>query len=92
MRLLYLLLQRFGSCTDAFFQRAYDEYTSELSSGHLLWSPVHSSEAFWSENALKLNEKDYQQLKLVYLLDLLLVLTMRCNSLQSAGKAFERIE
>ncbi|KAF8519318.1 ATPase, V1 complex, subunit H [Hysterangium stoloniferum] len=41
----------------------YDEYASELSSGHLLWSPVHTSEAFWSENATKLNEKDYEQLK-----------------------------
>ncbi|KAF8589958.1 ATPase, V1 complex, subunit H [Ramaria rubella] len=50
---------------NAHFQNltTYDEYTSELSSGHLLWSPVHSSETFWSENATKLNEKDYHQLK-----------------------------
>jgi len=41
----------------------YDEYTSELASGHLSWSPPHSSDTFWSENASKLNEKDYQQLK-----------------------------
>ncbi|KAF8494498.1 ATPase, V1 complex, subunit H [Gautieria morchelliformis] len=41
----------------------YDQYTSELSSGHLIWSPVHDSEAFWSENAMKLNESDYHQLK-----------------------------
>ena len=43
--------------------RTYDEYTSELSSGHLSWSPVHSSEAFWKENATKLNERDYEQLR-----------------------------
>ncbi|KAF8894443.1 armadillo-type protein [Infundibulicybe gibba] len=41
----------------------YDEYTSELSSGHLSWTPVHESEDFWKENAIKLNDKDYEQLK-----------------------------
>ncbi|KAG8863757.1 H(+)-transporting V1 sector ATPase subunit H [Tulasnella sp. 330] len=41
----------------------YDEYTSELSSGHLSWTPVHDSETFWKENASKLNERDYEQLK-----------------------------
>ncbi|KAJ3762955.1 armadillo-type protein [Lentinula raphanica] len=41
----------------------YDEYTSELASGHLSWSPVHESDDFWKENATKLNEKDYGQLK-----------------------------
>jgi V-type H+-transporting ATPase subunit H len=43
--------------------RTYDEYTSELASGHLSWTPVHESEDFWKENATKLNEKDYEQLK-----------------------------
>ncbi|KIJ27416.1 hypothetical protein M422DRAFT_37773, partial [Sphaerobolus stellatus SS14] len=37
----------------------YDEYTSELASGHLSWSPVHTSDIFWSENAAKLNQKDH---------------------------------
>jgi len=41
----------------------FDEYTSELSSGHLSWTPVHDSETFWKENAAKLNERDYEQLK-----------------------------
>jgi len=41
----------------------YDEYTSELSSGHLSWTPVHESDDFWKENATKLNEKDFRQLK-----------------------------
>ncbi|KDQ60593.1 hypothetical protein JAAARDRAFT_31557 [Jaapia argillacea MUCL 33604] len=51
------LRARFDSLT------TYDEYTSELSSGHLSWTPVHESETFWKENAVKLNDKGYQQLK-----------------------------
>jgi V-ATPase subunit H len=51
-----------------FLFRTYDQYTSELSSGHLIWSPVHDSETFWSENAMKLNESDYHQLKFIYVL------------------------
>ncbi|PVG03092.1 ATPase, V1 complex, subunit H [Serendipita vermifera] len=43
----------------------YDEYTSELASGLLSWSPVHTSDEFWKENAVRLNEKDYQQLKVL---------------------------
>lgn len=45
--------------------RTYDEYTSELSSGHLSWTPVHESDDFWKENATKLNDKDREQLKCV---------------------------
>jgi V-type H+-transporting ATPase subunit H len=41
----------------------YDEYSSELTSGHLSWTPVHESMDFWKENATKLNDKDYEQLK-----------------------------
>ncbi|TFK42799.1 armadillo-type protein [Crucibulum laeve] len=51
------LNERFQSLT------TYDEYTSELSSGHLSWTPVHESEDFWKENAIKLNDKDHEQLK-----------------------------
>lgn len=43
--------------------RTYDEYSSELTSGHLSWTPVHESELFWKENASKLNDKNYEQLK-----------------------------
>lgn len=32
----------------------YDEYVSEVSSGHLTWSAVHESEDFWKENAERL--------------------------------------
>ncbi|KAF8078172.1 armadillo-type protein [Lyophyllum atratum] len=41
----------------------YDKYTSELSSGHLSWTPVHESESFWKENAARLNDNDCEQLK-----------------------------
>ena len=43
--------------------RTYDEYTSELASGHLSWTPVHESDDFWKENATRLNAKDYEQLR-----------------------------
>ena len=43
--------------------RTWDEYTSELTSGHLSWTPVHESDMFWHENAAKLNEKDHAHLK-----------------------------
>ncbi|KAJ7771798.1 ATPase V1 complex subunit H [Mycena metata] len=43
----------------------YDEYSSELTSGHLSWTPVHESDDFWKENATKLNDKDYEQLKVL---------------------------
>ncbi|KAI6129138.1 armadillo-type protein [Pisolithus thermaeus] len=48
----------------------YDVYTSELASNHLTWTPVHESEEFWRENAHRLHERDYAQLKaLIQLLD-----------------------
>ncbi|GBE82511.1 ATPase V1 complex subunit H [Sparassis latifolia] len=43
----------------------YDEYSSELISGHLSWTPVHESDLFWKENAEKLNNKDHEQLKML---------------------------
>ncbi|KAM5539127.1 hypothetical protein V8D89_007350 [Ganoderma adspersum] len=51
------LSTRFESLT------TYDEYRSELLSGHLSWTPVHESDLFWKENATKLNDKDYELLK-----------------------------
>ncbi|KAH9997541.1 ATPase V1 complex subunit H [Russula vinacea] len=41
----------------------WDEYTSELTSGHLSWTPVHDSDLFWKENVTRLNEKDHFYLK-----------------------------
>lgn len=45
------------------FYSSFDEYSSELKSGRLEWSPVHKSEKFWRENAVRLNEKNYELLK-----------------------------
>ncbi|XP_056679895.1 V-type proton ATPase subunit H isoform X1 [Monodelphis domestica] len=44
---------------------SFDEYSSELKSGRLEWSPVHKSEKFWRENAIRLNEKNYELLKIL---------------------------
>ncbi|GAA6010502.1 hypothetical protein JCM11491_006969 [Sporobolomyces phaffii] len=41
----------------------YDEYKSELATGHLTWSPPHKNEDFWRDNAAKLTERDREQLK-----------------------------
>ncbi len=43
----------------------FDVYESELRSGHLEWSPPHQSDAFWKQNAQKLNENEYELLKLL---------------------------
>ncbi|KAI9067067.1 ATPase V1 complex subunit H [Trametes sanguinea] len=53
------LSARFESLT------TYDEYRSELLSGHLSWTPVHESDLFWKENATKLNDNDYELLKIL---------------------------
>lgn len=42
---------------------SFDEYATEVKSGRLEWSPVHSSDKFWRENAIRLNEKNYELLK-----------------------------
>merc|ERR1719481_2416562 len=44
---------------------SYDEYVTEVKSGRLEWSPVHRSEKFWRENACKLNDKNYELLKIL---------------------------
>ncbi|BFF94344.1 V-type proton ATPase subunit H [Drosophila madeirensis] len=49
---------------------SYDEYATEVRSGRLEWSPVHKSAKFWRENAQRLNEKNYELLRiLVHLLE-----------------------
>ncbi|VDP75850.1 unnamed protein product, partial [Schistosoma curassoni] len=40
-----------------------DEYMAELKSGRLEWSPVHKSEKFWYENAVKFTDNNYEMLK-----------------------------
>ncbi|KAL3889425.1 hypothetical protein ACJMK2_001769 [Sinanodonta woodiana] len=44
---------------------SFDEYASEVKSGRLEWGPVHKSERFWRENAIRLNEKNYELLKIL---------------------------
>jgi V-type H+-transporting ATPase subunit H len=44
---------------------SFDEYATEVKSGRLEWSPVHSSDKFWRENASRLNEKNYELLKIL---------------------------
>merc|ERR1719175_35809 len=44
---------------------SYDEYVTEIKSGRLEWSPVHRSERFWRENASRLNDKNYELLKIL---------------------------
>jgi V-type H+-transporting ATPase subunit H len=41
----------------------FDEYSSELESGHLSWTPPHRNEQFWRENATKLIEQNNKLLK-----------------------------
>jgi V-type H+-transporting ATPase subunit H len=44
----------------------WDEYLSEVKSGKLEWSPVHTSEQFWRQVVAKegrFHEKDYEVLR-----------------------------
>uniref|UniRef100_A0A1B6EEE3 ATPase V1 complex subunit H C-terminal domain-containing protein n=1 Tax=Clastoptera arizonana TaxID=38151 RepID=A0A1B6EEE3_9HEMI len=52
------------------FPSSFDEYATEVKSGRLEWSPVHRSAQFWRENAPRLNEKNYELLRiLIHLLE-----------------------
>ena len=68
---------------------SYDEYVTEVRSGRLEWSPVHRSEKFWRENAAKLNDKNYELLRiLITLLESTkepLVLSVACFDLGKAA-------
>jgi V-type H+-transporting ATPase subunit H len=72
----------------------WDEYASELSSGHLSWTPVHDSDLFWKDNVTKLNERDYFYLK--RLIELLrssqdpIVLAVAAHDLGQYVKYYER--
>jgi len=73
---------------------SYDEYVTEIKSGRLEWSPVHRSDRFWRENAHKLNDKNYELLKI--LLNLLetnrdpLVLCVACFDLGEYVRHYSR--
>lgn len=38
-------------------QTTFDEYSAELQSGHLRWSPPHRNPTFWRENARRILEE-----------------------------------
>mmetsp|Transcript_5211 Transcript_5211/g.19496 ORF Transcript_5211/g.19496 Transcript_5211/m.19496 type:complete len:504 (-) Transcript_5211:2205-3716(-) len=42
---------------------SFDEYRQEVLSGHLVWSPVHTSQKFWKENLKKLQDDDFRMLR-----------------------------
>jgi len=44
---------------------SFDEYAVEIRSGRLSWTPVHQSEKFWVENAAKLNESNFELLRML---------------------------
>ncbi|KAL9087188.1 MAG: hypothetical protein Q9159_003755 [Coniocarpon cinnabarinum] len=43
-------------------QTTFDEYASEVRSGHLRWSPPHRSQQFWKENARRIVEENKGEL------------------------------
>lgn len=50
---------------------SFDEYRQEVLSGHLEWTPVHTSEKFWKENMAKIETNNFYILKeLVKLLEI----------------------
>merc|ERR1719429_234932 len=73
---------------------SYDEYLTEVRSGRLEWSPVHRSEKFWRENAAKLNDKNYELLRiLITLLESTkepLVLSVACFDLGEYVRHYQR--
>ena len=42
---------------------SFAEYQLELKSGQLLWSPLHTNDKFWAENAHQLMAKKGELLK-----------------------------
>merc|ERR1719189_2721850 len=73
---------------------SFDEYITEVKSGRLEWSPVHRSEKFWRENAARLNEKNYELLKiLIQLLESSkdpLILSVACFDLGEYVRHYSR--
>jgi len=63
----------------------FDEYSAEVFSGKLEWSPPHKSEQFWKNNAERLNENNYELLRILTRLfsksNDPIVLAVACNDL-----------
>ena len=73
---------------------SFDEYVSEVRSGRLEWSPVHRSEKFWRENAHKLNDANYELLRILIGLletaDSELILSVACFDLGEYVRHYPR--
>ena len=73
---------------------SFDEYAQEVRSNRLEWSPVHKSDKFWRENAPRLNENNYELLRiLTSLLDLQndpLVLSVAAHDIGEYVRYFPR--
>ncbi|KAK4310428.1 hypothetical protein Pmani_018012 [Petrolisthes manimaculis] len=73
---------------------SFEEYCSEVKSGRMEWSPVHKSEKFWRENSGRLNEKNYELLKiLIHLLESSkdnLVLSVACHDIGEYTRHYSR--
>merc|ERR1712025_1532273 len=73
---------------------SFDEYISEVRSGRLEWSPVHRSEKFWRENAHKLNDANYELLRILIGLletaDSELILSVACFDLGEYVRHYQR--
>ncbi|BDA44912.1 V-type proton ATPase subunit H [Coccomyxa sp. Obi] len=44
---------------------SWEKYKKEVLSGSLDWSPMHTSEQFWLENAAKFEDRDFQVLRVL---------------------------
>ena len=94
----FLFNQYYNTCDNEILcfldSSSYDEYITEVRSGRLEWSPVHRSEKFWRENAAKLNDRNYELLKiLINLLETskdLLVLSVACFDLGEYVRHYQR--
>lgn len=60
----------------------FDEYTLEITSQRLSWSPAHKSDKFWRENAQRLNENNFFLVR--KLIDMLKLATASPQSLEIA--------
>ena len=57
-------LQTLASVLDEYTktQTTFSEYSQEILSGHLRWSPPHRNATFWTENARKILEENHAEL------------------------------
>jgi len=73
---------------------SFEEYSSEVHSGRMEWSPVHKSEKFWRENCHRLNEKNYELLRiLIHLMENNtdpLVLAVACHDVGQYARHYPR--